>query len=184
MSSRAKLLWTAASVVAFIESLVIAVSISRCVVYNRRSACIGHLYQLGLILRMYALDHDGRYPGQWTAITDSIDESDLRLFLPPRSHSSHGERATVDSWTHYTLLPGRSVSNSPNTVLAFGSCHADGGCVLFVDGRVEWQPPLAFRATVSILGKADRHEGFSTSPEKSRLDPDAGNSASDEDNGE
>ena len=149
VSSRTKLFWTVASVVAVIVALAMAVSICRRVESNSRSACIGHLYQLGLILRTYALDHGGIYPDKWTAITDGLDDSDMRLFLPPRSHSSPGERATVDSWTHYTLVPGRSVSDYSNSVLAFGPCPEGGGCILFVDGRVKWQSSLAFPVTVS-----------------------------------
>lgn len=155
MSSRAKLLWVMTCVVAVVVCLGVTVSISRHLVSNRRSACIGHLYQLGMVLRMYALEHEGIYPDQWAAVVDSMHETDLRLFLAPWNHRTPGEKATVDSWAHCTLVSGRSISDPSNTVLAFGACETDGGCVLFVDGHVGWAPSQSFRTVVSTHGKVD-----------------------------
>ena len=118
VSSRARFLWAASAVAVIVVVLAATVGTSRRTVSNRRAACIGNLYQVGLILRRYAQEHGGRYPSKWISIADSMDESDLRLFLAPWNHSSPGERAAVDSWAHYALIPGRLASDPSDAILA------------------------------------------------------------------
>ena len=137
-------------------ALAATVGIPRRIISNHRAACIGNLYQLGLLLKLYARDHGGSYPSEWMSIADTMDESDLRLFLPSQNHSSLGERTTIDSWAHYKLIPGRSVSDPPDTILAVGACKKGGGCVLFVDGRTEWQDPARFRP---YFGESESERG-------------------------
>ena len=151
VSIRARVLWSATAVAVIIVALAATVGVSRHTISNRRAACIGDLYQLGLLLRIYAGDHGGSFPSKWASIAGSMDETDLRLFLAPWDHSSPGEKTAVDSWAHYELIPGRSASDPSDAMLALGPCKKDGGYVLFVDGRVEWQDPSRFRSARSVV---------------------------------
>jgi prepilin-type processing-associated H-X9-DG protein len=108
--------------------------------------------------RVYAAEHNGQFPAQWSDLTWSdlggIENTTWdRLFVCPMSGHGVGDWEQVDLWADYRLIPGRTTNNPPDTVLAIEllSNHKSGANVLFVDGSSTWWPAkriLGEKATV------------------------------------
>lgn len=105
---------------------------------SRRSSCIGRLYQLGMGLRMYAEEHDGRFPSHWSLITNEVN-NEPRLFVNPCCRTGPGSLSQVDNWCGYVLVADRRITDPPDEEVAHGRCPGKCRSVLFVDGRVEWR---------------------------------------------
>ena len=114
---------------------------------HRRSACIGRLHGLGMVLRRHAAENSGRFTRRWSTVGDRLNEP--RMFICPSGNTVTGDLQNVDAWTDYVLVPGRQQSDAPQTtVLAFCRCSEDGGSILFVDGHVEWMEGVEYRKRV------------------------------------
>jgi len=106
----------------------------------RRSSCMGHLYQIGLGISLYRLDHNEQYPprlGSW--VTNYIDCP--KLYICPSSGHKAGSMSNVTEWTDYVFINNLPSNAPPETIIAY--CRPEnhknkGGNVLFVDGHVEW----------------------------------------------
>lgn len=115
-----------------------------------RNGFIGRAHQLAMCLRAYAIRHEGHYPGEWLQLASATEDFDQSLLLSPRLHHSPAA-SNIDSWAHYTLVPGRKQSDPPGTVVAFAPYDKRGGCVIYAHGWTEWLNHADYQETVSRL---------------------------------
>jgi hypothetical protein len=126
-----------------------------------RISCVNNLKQLGLAARIWANDHDGKYPADFISITNEIGQS-LKI-LQCRGDHSH----EVTSWaqvaagnvSYRIYTAGLTETDNPN-IIAFecplhrNICLLDGSVqqlsergfkedVKIVDGRKVWVPPAS-----------------------------------------
>ncbi len=117
-----------------------------------RSYDISNLHQIGLACRMFAMDHDGHFPDNWTEI-DSYLSGHSQLFVMAKNRRTAGSMTNVMAWTDYVYLPGVTTGSPPYRVVAFlppGSHEkTTGAVVLFADGHVEWQTLVDFTRTLN-----------------------------------
>jgi len=108
----------------------------------RKAQCRNNLSQIAICSRQYALVNDGKYPPNFRALSEFVeDPSNPRMFVCPSTGKQPGSFATVDQWSDYVLVPNRSMDDEPDTILAFTKpeCYpGKGGHVLTVDGAVQW----------------------------------------------
>lgn len=115
-----------------------------------------HLYEdcgrslrvnLGLRLREHAEKHDGHFPDKWS----ELEWDDMggitnttwpRVFVCPTAGHEPGHWKNVDLWCDYVLIPGCTLSDTKEKVLAIEPLanHKTGVNVLFVDGSSAWWP--------------------------------------------
>jgi prepilin-type processing-associated H-X9-DG protein len=109
-----------------------------------RLDCEHNLSQLGVRCREYAVKHNGHFPSAWVELDFVGDDANwAKVLRCPQTHHETGAWSTVDLWSDYRLLPGRSTNDPPDTILAvepLGNHASTGANVLFVDGRTEWWP--------------------------------------------
>ncbi|HCU38211.1 MAG TPA: hypothetical protein DGT21_23130 [Armatimonadetes bacterium] len=128
---------------------------------GRRGACIHNLGQVGLALKLYALDNAGALPSQQAGLGALVDtygadtgilacpEVALRArretprFLPPPADGPPGP--AID----YSYRGGLSSDDLPTSALAADlhpQTHKKGANTLFVDGSVMWRSYAALDA--------------------------------------
>jgi hypothetical protein len=100
---------------------------------DKRLTCASHLRQIGLVLQIYAEDHDGKLPES----VQSLNEYSMipELFVCPATSSSQYEydpEATLDA---RGVVMWDRLGN-----------HKEGRNVLFGNGRVEWLTEEEFQA--------------------------------------
>lgn len=104
--------------------------------------CEHQLSEIGVECRIYARDHGGRFPSQWTDLTCVEGaENWRRMFRCPYSGHDAGGWTNVDLWADYHLLPGRTMNDPPNRILAvenLANHKGTGANVLYVDGSSGW----------------------------------------------
>ena len=120
---------------------------------GRRADCGGNLHQIGLLLHMYSLDHDEKFPSQLKSMASYADQP--RLYICKSSDVVSAETVTNMTAANcsYNYLPKKSESNSGNmlhacdkdggnnnvTAANFGGNHRnEGGNVLYLDGSVKF----------------------------------------------
>ena len=108
----------------------------------RRTVCMANLRQIAMGVHMYAADNQGACPPNLNAL--DLYLGDEKLLVCPVSGKPYVYR---------NELAGRSldgIQDAGRTVLAHDApgAHPDGGCVLYVDGHVEWKNPEAFRQAI------------------------------------
>jgi prepilin-type processing-associated H-X9-DG protein len=100
---------------------------------------------LGVECRVHAAKHDGQFPIKWS----DLERDDMNgitnmtwVFACPTVGHGPGNSKQVDLWSDYRLIPGRTINDAPDTVLAIEplSNHKTGANVLFVDGSSQWWP--------------------------------------------
>jgi hypothetical protein len=112
----------------------------------RRTHCMSNLSQIGKICIMYASEYDNRYPADLKTVA-TYGGASTQLFVCPSSGSRPEGLSSVDVWSDYVLVPGRTGFDSPDAVLAFckSTCHrAYGGSILSVDGAVQWYDRMGY----------------------------------------
>ncbi len=109
-----------------------------------RLDCGYNLHELALACREYAAEHGGRYPSRWVDLNFTGENSNwAKLLRCPQTYHDIGTWTQVDLWADYRLIPGRSTSDAPTTILALeplGNHASAGANVLFVDGATAWWP--------------------------------------------
>ena len=83
----------------------------------RETSCRAHLNHIGLTCRLYASDHGGVFPVSLAALYPEY-LAPLMLFVCSLTLESPGAAESIGEWTDYVLIPGRSKSDDPDTVLA------------------------------------------------------------------
>jgi prepilin-type processing-associated H-X9-DG protein len=106
-------------------------------------ACANQLKQLGLGVRVFAIDHDGKFPSNWQVVSNEINN--LTLFICP----ADGDHIPATSWA--TLGPANITYelSSPaegevNPSAAIAQCPIHGN-ILMADGSVQRAAPQGQR---------------------------------------
>jgi prepilin-type processing-associated H-X9-DG protein len=116
-----------------------------------RIYCRDNLKVIGLASSLYAMDHDGVFPGSLQDLYPEYHDC-LPYWACPTTHATPGDPDEIDGWSDYVLVPGRTENDERNTILAYcrGGQHGTRGVpVLFVDGRVEWVRARDFEKLMS-----------------------------------
>ena len=104
------------------------------------SACIGNQRQVSMGLKLYAEQHDGRYPPALAAVGPYVGNH-VQLFSCPSAHAKVGRMETVEQWADYTYVAGfGNASPSDGVVLFCNPGNHPRGMVIvtFVDGHCDW----------------------------------------------
>ncbi len=123
-----------------------------------RTRCMSNLSQLGVAMRMYAMDHDGVFPASFVSLTNYMDNP--KLYVCPSSGTKVGPIQTADQWGDYVLvsnLTERSASEYVHAYCKPGN-HRDskGINVLFVDMSVNWMQESQFGTLTCDVLKGSR----------------------------
>jgi hypothetical protein len=107
-----------------------------------RIVCNHTQRSLVLFMRMYADDHDGKYPVTFNDMAgEYIKAGDLKVFTCPASHHQVGSLTNIYEWTDYAYVSGLTEADPTNCVVMF--CLPDnhkgkGANVGFLGGIVKW----------------------------------------------
>lgn len=107
----------------------------------KKYECMSNLKQIGMALKMYAVDYDEQFPANLEDVYP-LYVIDANIFKCPASDSSADTPAT------YTYVKGLTEAHPGNTIIVYDSSvtnHGDGRNVLFVDGHVEWMGEKKFQ---------------------------------------
>ena len=133
-----------------------------------------NLRQLGAACLVYALDHNGQFPTDWTQLVPNyVDTSNLLVSTKNRQHA--GSFTNVMQWTDYVYVKGHTVYSPLGAILAylpprFYPMNSEA-LVIFVDGSVAeltaeaftnaLQHPLAAELSTQMI-KVDAKEAEDT----------------------
>ena len=126
----------------------------------RQTMCVHRFKFVATALKMYAEDHEGRYPDTISALfPDYLTE--LEVFVCPEvSLTCKRERGVphpfsdaptpeeIDSLSSYVLVPGLAARDDKDTVIAYEKVDNHfgmGRSLLYLDGRGAWEPPENWR---------------------------------------
>lgn len=126
----------------------------------RAVSCVSNQKQITMGMKMYAIDHSGRFPPTLADVAPYVAHQP-QLFRCPSSPEPAGSIDTVDQWTHYTYVPGfGETSRADAVVLMCNSLDHPQGVVIvsFVDGHSEWVDPREL-----IYRLAKKQEGLQQS---------------------
>lgn len=110
--------------------------------FARWTYCKSCLSTLGGSCRQYGREHNGNCPTSWCDIAESLTQVDplgLRLFRCTYNSEAPGSLTNVDEWADFILVPGVTLQDPPDTILAYepaGNHRREGASVLFVNGAV------------------------------------------------
>ena len=117
---------------------------------GRRAVCQDSLKEMGLVLKMYAEEHDNALPTRLSELYPNYLDDLRTLACPSTSNAgpfSGMDRRTmppdeIDAASDYIYISGLRWDLPGDTIVMFDKPgnHPDGRNVLFLDGRVEWQP--------------------------------------------
>lgn len=99
-----------------------------------------NLVQIGSACRMFAADHGGRFPDDWSQLAP-YTEGDATMFVARESGARAGSMSNVMDWTSFVYCPGVTTASPPTTVVAYlplGHYKSPGTVVLFADGHGIW----------------------------------------------
>lgn len=108
--------------------------------HMQRMRCRNQLRSLLFACRMFAEDHDGRFPNQWTDCSRYFANC-AKILDCPAGGNDNITMADADSCADYVLIPERRKGDPEDTVLAFerlGHHISAGGHVGFLNGVVTW----------------------------------------------
>lgn len=131
----------------------------------RRSTCVHNLKLLALSLKMYAEEHEGQFPNKLSELYFALspEEHDYLtgILICPELGAKYGWQygvwrpgdphplspeptpEEIDSLSSYTLVPGLSLSDDRDTVIAYekeDTHSGTGRSILHLDGRAFWVP--------------------------------------------
>ena len=121
----------------------------------RRTYCMGCLSSLGKASVMYAMDHDGQFPSTWHDLAQEYANAP-KLFDCLSNLNPPGEIAAVDEWSDFSLVPGLTTNDPPDTVLAFEPLEnhrGRGANVLFLNTQVRWVTPAEHKELMKHIGR-------------------------------
>ena len=128
----------------------------------RRTVCVHHLKFVAMALKMYAEEHEGRYPDSLSALYPNYLR-ELEVLICPVVQGKHrGQGGTpqppftsdkptsaeIDALCSYAYVPGLSPSGDKDTVIAYEKQDNHSGMgrsLLYLDGRGAWEPPENWR---------------------------------------
>ena len=98
--------------------------------------CEENLQKIGLGLKLYANEHQGKFPPSLSELIEDGYVEDERVFDCP-SNRYIGDVLEPDY--HYTT--GHSISSSSDTAIVFDKItnHRDGKHVLYISGDIVWE---------------------------------------------
>jgi len=98
--------------------------------------CKENLQEIGLALKLYASEHQGKFPSDLAELIEGGYVEDERVFDCP---SSPGMGDARESDYHYTS--GYTILSPSNTAIVFDKAvnHKKGRHVLFVSGDIRWE---------------------------------------------
>ena len=121
-----------------------------------KAVCMSNLRQIDLALIMYVEEH-GQWPEDLSALGDFIGEPSV--FACPGAGHTAGSLEDVTAWTDYVYLPGTGRDHDPaHSAVLYCPPENHGGRganVAFMDGHVEWQDTLAFKALLAEQGNPE-----------------------------
>jgi hypothetical protein len=123
----------------------------------RRTVCVHHLKFVAMALKMYAEEHEGRYPDSLSALYPEYLHELEALICPKVQGKHHGRGGTpqppftsddptpaeIDARCSYAYVPGLSPGSDKDTVIAYekeDNHLGTGRSILYVDGRAFWVP--------------------------------------------
>lgn len=119
----------------------------------RNAVCMSNIRQIDLALIMYVDEH-GQWPEDLSALGDFVGQA--KVFVCPGSGHTAGSMEDVTTWTDYVYLPGTGRDHDPaHSAVLYCPPENHGGRsanVAFMDGHVERQDTLVFRALLAEQG--------------------------------
>lgn len=130
------------SVLGFVVFLATA-AVSGAKTHAQWAGCSSHLKQIVLFLKMYASDHQEKYPYTFNDMisTNYLRAGDASIFACPASHTKAGVLGNLHSWSDYAYVAGLTEGDPMNCVVAFCSPEnhkGEGANVAFIGGQVRW----------------------------------------------
>ncbi len=113
---------------------------------GRRAKCISNLKQIGLLLHMYAGDHEEKFPGNISQLLTEgyLKPTDNKLFVcPSKPVNPPNLSACTDICGSYKYKRGYTTRSDSDLSIMWDSWanHGDvGGHILYVGGDVRWSP--------------------------------------------
>jgi hypothetical protein len=106
------------------------------------------LRNIGLACRMYAEEHQGQYPPDWSCF-----DHNPRIYKTADEWDKAGAMSNVMAWTSFGYVPGVTTASPPDTVVAYLRPRQYGrtlsGLILFADGNVVSVNPEEFQRIMS-----------------------------------
>jgi hypothetical protein len=109
-----------------------------------RTFCRNNIKQITLFLKMYAGDHEGKYPVTFNdAVVGYLKTNDMMIFKCPASQHHVGSIINIHDWTDYAYVSGLTEADPTNCVIMFcipDNHKSEGANVGFLGGNVQWYP--------------------------------------------
>ena len=108
---------------------------------GRKHGCAVNLKQMGLCLRMYAHDNEGRFPADLADLSPEYADEPWLLVCHTRHPELDPPPAHFGDVCDFFYVPGLNARMPEDTVIMgdHPGNHRDGRHVLYVDGRVVWE---------------------------------------------
>jgi hypothetical protein len=124
---------------------------------------LNNLHQIGLACTVFAIDHAGCFPEDWSQLAPYFSVDASKFFVTTRSKGTGSSMTNVMEWTDYVYIRGITTAAAPSTVVAFLPPTAyrkrTVALVLFADARVERQSPEEFVRTMNRSPNASQPIG-------------------------
>ena len=111
--------------------------------HAQMAGCSSRLKQMMLFLKMYASDHQEKYPLTFNDMvaTNYLRPGDASILVCPASQPKASVLENIHSWTDYAYVSGLTDEDPMDCVVAF--CPPEnhkgrGATVAFVGGQVRW----------------------------------------------
>ncbi len=127
---------------------------------TRQTLCVHNLKMLATGLKLYADEHDGRFPDRLSALSPKYIPG-LECLICPEAQSvcmrDHGvphpfppspDPDTIEKLSSYAYVPGLKTSDPADTVIAYervDNHFGRGRSLLYLDGHGAWEPPKNWR---------------------------------------
>lgn len=122
--------------------------------WARRVTCGNNLKQFVLFMKMYANDHEEKYP---VALNDMLGDylkaGDMGIFICPSSGHKVGSSTNIHEWTDYAYVTGLTEADPTNCVVMFclpENHKGKGANVGFLGGIVRWYSCKPNKETTSF----------------------------------
>lgn len=149
---------TSVAVVSILAGMLLP-ALSRARGEARKASCKSNLKQIGLCCKMYAQDHNDRWPEKLSEL-HPMYAGNVAIFSCPQTNVTIESPDEIDSKTSYVLVAsGMDDAEASRGVAVYekAGIHKGGSNVLFGDGHVEWvQAP---RLAQLIGGQPKAFEG-------------------------